>query len=127
MPSFELADLCVRAPAAIAVAGIPQVEGGDPVEAAPRAEARRPLVGQRLMVHEAVRVGGTDGLFVKVLRLEDATFDPRDLGASQRRAILERGGAVLRPDRELAVVAFQRRQVLRLSFRRRLVPGAGVR
>ena len=45
---LELSNLCVRAPAAIAVAGIPQVGRRNLLEAARRVKASGPLVGDRL-------------------------------------------------------------------------------
>ena len=45
-----------------------------------------------------------DGLFVKVLGIERAALDPRNLRADQCGAVLEVLRAILRPDLELLVM-----------------------
>ena len=55
-------------------------------------------------MNKAVGAGRADGLFVKGLGIEFPAFDPRDLGADQRGAILEILGAVRRPDFKLSVM-----------------------
>ena len=91
----------------------------DLLEAARRVEARGELVGERLVVDEAVGVGRADGLFVKMLGVELAAFDPRDLRADQRGAVLEVLRAILRPDLELSVVGGQSLEML-LALARQL-------
>ena len=73
----------------------------DFLEAARRVEARGELVGERLVVDKAVCAGRADGLFVEALGIELAAFDPGDLRADQRGAVLEILRAILRPDLEL--------------------------
>ena len=68
MELIELPHLAIGAPTEVAVAGIPQIAMRDLLEAARRIEACGKLVGERLVVHEAVVAGGADGLFVEALR-----------------------------------------------------------
>src|SRR5262249_1973778 len=67
-------------------------------------EARGKLVGDRLLVDEAVYTGGADGRFVKLLGIERAIFDARDLSSDERGASLEVLRAVLGPLPDLAML-----------------------
>ncbi len=109
---LELPHLAVGAPTQIAVAGVPQIQMRDLLEAARRVEARGELVGERLIVDEAVGARRADGLFVKPLGVELAAFQAGDLGADQRGAVLEVLRAILRPDLKLPVVRSNSVQVL---------------
>jgi hypothetical protein len=55
-------------------------------------------------VNKAIGVGRPDGLFVEALGIELLAFDPRDLGADQRGAVLESVGTIRRPHLELFVM-----------------------
>ena len=82
------------------------------LEAARRVEARRKLVGERLVVNEAVRTSRADGLFVEPLGVELAAVEARDLGGDERRAVCEVRRAQLGPLLELVMVSGQGRFVL---------------
>jgi len=81
--------LAIGSPAEIAVAGILQIHAGNLLEAARRIEVGSELVGERLVVNKAVGAGRADGLFVEAFGIELPAFDPRNLGADQRGAIIE--------------------------------------
>ena len=89
MQLVELAHFAVRAPADVAAPGVSQVEARDLLEPAPRVEACGQLIGERLVVHEAVCAGRADRLFVEALRIELAPVEACDLRAHQRGAVLE--------------------------------------
>src|SRR3984885_8248589 len=82
------------------------------LEAARRVEAGRKLVGERLVVNEAVRASRADCLFVEPLGLDLAAFEARDLCGDQRGAVIEIFGAVLGPFLDLTLVGSQSLQVL---------------
>src|ERR1700733_7396009 len=79
----------------------------DLLEITCRVEARGELVGERLIVDKAVRLGGTNGSFVETLGIELAIFDARDLGPHQGGPILEILRTIFRPYFELSVVGHQ--------------------
>ncbi len=81
------------------------------LEAARRVKARRKLVGERLVVNEAVRASRADGLFVEPLGVELAAFETRDLGGDQRRPVREVLRTVVRPLLQQAIVDCQCLQV----------------
>ena len=104
MDRVELPHLAIGSPTQIAVAGVLQIHTGNLLEATRRVEAGGELVGERLVVNKAVGAGRADGLFVEALGIELTAFDPRDLGADQRGAVLEIVRAIRRPDLQLPVV-----------------------
>ena len=69
---LKLSNLAVRAPAAIAGAGVSPVGGRNLLEAARRVKASGPLVGDRLIVDKALGVRRTHGFLIEVLRFENA-------------------------------------------------------
>ena len=77
------------------------------LEAPVEIESARPLVGQRLVVNEAVVAGRADGRLVEAHRLQLAALDAGDLRADQGGAIGEILGAVGRPGRQLLVMGAQ--------------------
>ena len=85
----EVAHLAVGSPAEVAGPGLPQVGVGDRRGAARGVEAGGDLVGDRLVVDEAVRARGRDGALVEVHGVELASFDAGDLGGDEERAVLE--------------------------------------
>ena len=109
---LELSNLCVRAPAAIAVAGIPQVGRRNFLEAARRVKASGPLVGDRLIVDKALGVRRTHGFLIEVLSVEHAAFNPGDFRTHDRCAILKGDRVVLGPHVELLVVTDESLEVL---------------
>ena len=74
------------------------------IEATRRIEARSELVGERLILDEAVGAGRPDGLLVEILGIQRTAFDPGDLRSDQCCAVLEVLRAIRRPDLELPVV-----------------------
>src|SRR6202043_4111717 len=104
---IKLPHLAIGSPAEIAVAGILQIHAGNLLEATRRIEAGSEFIGERLVVNKAVCAGRADGLFVEAFGVEVPAFDPRDLGADERGAVLEILGTVLRPDFELSVMRSQ--------------------
>ena len=106
----ELAHLALRAPQGVAGAGVAQIGQAAVLDALVEIEAARPLVGQRLVVHEAVVVGRADGLLIEAHRLELAPLDTGDLRADQGGAIGEILGAVGRPGRQLLMMDAQGRE-----------------
>ena len=117
--SIELPHLAIGAPAQVAVAGVPQVRLRDLRRIrAPRKSARSALIGERLVVDEAVGAGRADGLLVQPHRVEHRGLRcARDLGADQRGAVREVLRAMARPCFELAVVGGQRLDVLLARIR----------
>ena len=101
---LELSNLCIRAPAAIARAGIPQVGRRNLLEAALRVKASGPLVGDRLIVDKALGVRRTHGFLIEVLSFEHAAFNPGDFRTNDRRAVLKSHGVMFGPHFELLVV-----------------------
>src|SRR5262245_30651054 len=97
----ELLYFAISSPTEIAVPGFPQISIRDFVEPACRVKARGNLVGNRLIMDEAVHVRGADRLFIEAHRLKVAAFNPGDLGAHQRGAVFEILRAILRPYFEL--------------------------
>ena len=110
--AVRVAALAIGPPTLIAVAGFLQIHTGKLFEAAPGVEARGHFVGDRFVVDEAVCAGRADGLFVEAFGVEVPAFDPRDLGADERGAVLEILGTVLRPDFELSVMRSQTGNIL---------------
>ena len=104
MKLFELPHLAIGSPAQIAVAGVLQIHAGNLLEATRRVEAGSEFIGERLIVNKAVGAGRADGLFVEALGIELPAFDPRNLGADQRGAVLEIVRAIRRPELELLVM-----------------------
>jgi len=118
MELIELSNLAFGAPAQVTIPRIPKVGRRNLLEASRRVKASGPLVGDRLVVDEAVRVRRTRGLFIKVLRVEHASFDPGDFSADDRRAVFKGDGVVLGPHANLLVVANQGVEVQRLLIGR---------
>src|ERR1700687_5496943 len=104
--------MALCSPTLKAVGGVLQIHTGNLLEATRRIEAGSELIGERLIVNKAVGAGRADGLFVKALGIELPAFDPRDLGADQRGAVLEIVRAIRRPDFELSVMGSQSCDVL---------------
>ena len=107
MALIELPHLAIGSPAGVTGAGFPQVRLGELVESARPVEGGSALIGDRLVVHEAVGAGRVDGLLVQPLGVELAAVEAGDLGADQRGAVGEVLRAVASPLLELAVVAGQ--------------------
>src|SRR6266478_1905740 len=64
-------------------------------------------VGDRLIIDKAVVVRRTDGLFVKLLGLQNAALDPGNLRAYQCGTVFKILGAMLRPYLLLLLVSSQ--------------------
>jgi hypothetical protein len=72
------------------------------------------LVGERLVVDEAIFSCRADGPFVKAFSLQGAALDALDLCGHQSGTVLEILRAVLRPDFELSMVRGQSLKMLLL-------------
>ena len=83
MELLELPDLALGAPAEIAVPCVPQIGVGNRLEAARRIEPRGHLMGQRLVLHEAVLTGRLNGLLVQTHGVGVPPFEAGDLGRHQ--------------------------------------------
>src|SRR3979409_480054 len=127
MQLFGCPPLATGSPTQIAVAGVLQIHTGNLLEAARRIEAGSEFIGERLVVNKAVGAGRTDGLFVEALGIELLAFDPRDLGADQRGAVLEIVRAIRRPDLELLVMRSDSVQVLLPPAGRNRIAAGGSR
>src|SRR6476620_124601 len=97
----ELPHLAVGSPAEIAVPGISQIGIGNGLEPACGVEASGKLIRYRLIVDEAVCASRAEGVLVELLGIERAALDARDLGADERRTVLEVRRAVFAPLLEL--------------------------
>ena len=86
---IELPDFPIGAPTEIAVTGISQVRMGDGVKATTRVEARRQLVGQRLVLNKLVLACRLDGRFVQALGIQLSALDAGDFSVHQLRAALD--------------------------------------
>src|ERR1700720_4752780 len=109
---FKLANLPCGSPTEITVPGVSHVRMGDRFNTTRRVEARRQLVGERLIVDKAVCAGRADGLFVEALGIEFAALNACDLGAHQRCAVFEILRAILRPNFELSMMDGQSLEML---------------
>src|SRR6267142_7214769 len=97
MKPFELPDLAERAPAKVAAPRLPQTGLGDRLEPARRIEARGNLMGQALVLHEAVLACRVNGLFVQTHCNGVSPFETRDLGRHQCVLVGERRWTVFGP------------------------------
>jgi hypothetical protein len=97
----ELPHFAEGAPPKIAVPRVSQIGVGDGLETARRVEARGQLMGQALVLDEAVLASRANGLFVEALGLQLPLFQTHQLGANQCRPVCERCRTVVCPDRYL--------------------------
>src|SRR6202011_5650006 len=104
MKLFELPHLAKRAPPKIAVPRVSQIGVGDGLEAARRVEARGQLMGQALVLDEAVLARRVDGLFVEALGVQFPRFQTRELGATHSRPVLHMRRTVVWIDRYLLLL-----------------------
>src|SRR6185312_2931729 len=77
--SVELSHLPVGAPTQITVPGVPEIRVGDGLEPERHIETRRYLVGQALVLNEAVLSGYPDGLLVQSHCVNGSAFDASKL------------------------------------------------
>src|SRR5258707_3494855 len=80
MKLFELPHLSGRAPAKIAAPRLPQTGVGDRIEAARREEPRGQLMGQALVLDEAVLASRLNGLLVQTHGVGVSSLKAGDLG-----------------------------------------------
>src|SRR5262249_50962728 len=92
-------------PAKITVARVAQTVLRDALETTASVEACGKLVGERLVMDEAIGPRQALGALVEIHRLERAAFQPGDLRADQRGAVSEILRAMLRQDFELTAAA----------------------
>src|SRR5271157_5123904 len=100
----NLPHLAECTPAKIAVAGVSQIGVGDRLEAARGVEPRSNFMRDGFVVDEAMFPGRLNSLFVKLLGIQLAAFDPRNLSGDQCRAVPEILGTILRQHNDLLVV-----------------------
>src|SRR5215213_11738254 len=100
--------LALRTPAAVAATRVPSVHVSKRGEASSCVEARRQLVCQRLLLHEALVPGGPDRLLVQVHGLRRPTFDPRNLGQHECIPVPIVLRAVLGPESQLLQLALEK-------------------
>src|SRR3984893_16210092 len=127
MKLFELPHLAIGSPTQIAIARVLQIHAGDLLEPARRIEAGSEFIGDRLIMNKAVGAGRADGLFVEAFGIELPAFDPRDLGADQRGAVLEIVRAIRRPELELPLMRSDSVQALPSLAGWRGIAGGGLR
>src|SRR5277367_7100568 len=116
----HLTDLSVRPPPEIAGSRVPQISVRNRFEAERRIEISRKLVGESLVLNEAVVASRSSGPLVQTHGVGLAPFEARNLGAHQRRPICEVLGTVSRPRLKLQVVSIKRipARPLRIARRR---------
>src|ERR1700739_163267 len=107
MQLIELPHLSIGSPSKIGLPCVSQVKMRDLPEAAHRVKARGQLVGERQVVDKAVVSRRADGLFIQLLGIEHAAFDPGDLGTDQRGAVLEVFRTIGLPRAELLMMSGQ--------------------
>ena len=107
MKLFELRHLAERAPAQVTASRFPQAGMGDRIEAARREEPRGQLIGQALVLHEAVVAGRSNGLLVQTHCIGVSPFEAGDLGQYQRVLVAEGRWTVFRPLAQLLPVRRQ--------------------
>src|ERR1700733_13838528 len=98
MHRVELPHFPFGSPTQVAVAGIAQVELSELVEPARPVEGGSALIGERLVVYEAICAGRVDCLFEEAHRINIASLDASNLRSHQRRAVLEILWAIRGPD-----------------------------
>src|ERR1700730_18511268 len=106
MQLLELTGLPDGSPAQITFACAPQIHTRKISDTARGVKALGVFVSDRLVVNKAFGAGRADRLLVETLSIELAAFDPGDLCADKRSAVLEILRAVPRPNVELVVVSF---------------------
>ncbi len=103
----ELRHFAERAPAVVAVPRVAEIRVGDGLEAACRVEPRGHLVGEALILNEAVLARQQDGLLVVAHGLEVPPFEAGDLSQHQRVLIGEGRRIVFGPLAQLFPVLRQ--------------------
>src|ERR1700716_2177716 len=83
MTPLELPHLSVRAPAEITGPRVPEIGVGDSLETARGVQSRRQLMGQALVLHEAILASRSNGLLVQTHCIGVSPFEAGDLGRHQ--------------------------------------------
>src|SRR5271165_4589432 len=104
MVFLELQHLPIGSPTQVTVAGVLQIHTCNLLETTRLVEARRKLIGERLILDKAVFAGRTDCLFVEAHSLSVATFEAGDLRPNQRGAVLEILRTTVRPHLQCVVM-----------------------
>src|SRR6266850_5145618 len=118
---IELPHLAVGAPAEITVPGIPEIGVGDSLDTARGVEPRRQLMGQALVLHEAVLASRSNGLLVQTHCIGVSPFEAGDLGRYQGVLIGESRRVVYGPLAQLLPVRRQEFAPLSLLVGRRVL------
>src|SRR5262249_7994665 len=100
-------DFSIGSPALIAIPGFEQIRVCELLETTCCVESRGELVGDRLIIDKAVAMRRADGLFVQLLGLDHAAFDPSNFRAYQCGAVFKVLRAMLRPYLVLLLVSSQ--------------------
>src|SRR5262245_49209634 len=103
----ELPHLAQRAPPEIAVSRSPQIVASYTLDPARRIEARGHLMGQPLVLHEAVLASRLNGLLVQTHGISIAPFEAGDLGQDQCVLVAESRWIVVGPLAQLFPVRRQ--------------------
>src|ERR1700677_2439498 len=109
------------APAVIAIPRVTEIGVGDSLKAAGCMEPRGQLIGESLVLDEAVLARQSNSLFIEAFCVETPIFDAGYLRRDQSIAILEILGAGLRPDFKPLLMGLQIRQKLGSLVERRLI------
>src|SRR5258705_11532106 len=107
MKPIELPHLAVRAPAEITVPGVPEIGIGEGFETARRVEPRGHLMGQALVLYEAVVASRSNGLLVETHGVRVSPLKAGDLGRHQGVLVGERRWIVFGPLAQLLPVRRQ--------------------
>src|ERR1700687_3948872 len=107
MKLFELPDLAERAPANIAAPRLPQIRWGDRIEAARRAESRRQLMAQGLVLYETVVARRSNGPLVQMHGVEVSPLEARDFSGQEGVLVGESRWIVVGPLAQLFQVRRQ--------------------
>src|SRR5260221_7557716 len=103
----ELPQLAERAPAVVAVPRVAEIGVADRLDAVRRVEARGHLMGQRLVLHEAVLACRLNGLLVKTHGIGVSPFEAGNLGRHQGVLVGEKWWGVFGPLTQLLMVRRQ--------------------
>src|ERR1700738_1367557 len=104
---IELPHLAIRAPAHVAVPGVPQIDIGESLKAARRVEPRGHLMGKAFILYETMVAGRSNCLLVEPHGVRVSPFDAGDLGRHPRVLVAEGRWTVFGPLAQLLPVRRQ--------------------
>src|SRR5258708_30279445 len=115
---IHLTNLAVGAPTKVAGPGIAQIRIGNRLKPSSSVESRGHLMGQALILNEAVLASRLYGLFVEAFRVQLSPFEAGDLSRHQRMLIGKGGWIDFGPLAQLFPVRRQQVAPLTLLVRR---------